>query len=80
MADADKSGAGPTRLFIVETTTAGDALLRVLSAVAYAAAPGGGTVRIEAAGLGEAAALRLASRLQSEPVVTEVTAGWRAQP
>jgi acetolactate synthase regulatory subunit len=89
MADGAAPGPARSRLFIVEVTSAPDALLRVLSvcaarqialsAVAYAASPDGGAVRIEAERLDERAAERLSARLQSEPVVVGVTVGWRAQ-
>jgi acetolactate synthase regulatory subunit len=81
--------AGLARLFIVEITSAPDALVRVLSvcaarqialsSVAFEAVRAGGAVRIEAAGLGDHDAQRLAARLQSEPVVVGVTVGWRVQ-
>jgi len=90
MADGVHPEAGPTRLFIVETTAAPDALVRVLSvcaarraalsAVTFAASPDGGLVRIEASRLGERDAQRLSAGLQAEPVVRALTAGWRAQP
>jgi hypothetical protein len=90
MADgAAPEPAGLARLFIVEITSAPDALVRVLSvcaarqisqsSVAFEAVRAGGAVRIEAAGLGEHDAQRLSARLQSEPVVVGVTVGWRAQ-
>lgn len=80
---------GVARVFIVEISSAPDALVRVLSvcatrqidlsSVAFEAARAGGEVRIEAAGLGEHDAQRLAARLQAEPVVVGVTVGWRVQ-
>jgi hypothetical protein len=89
MADGAAPDPAPSRLFIVETTGAPDALLRVLSvcairqvapsAVTYAGSARGGVVRIEAGRMDEGAVERLASRLQSEPMVIGVTVGWRAQ-
>jgi hypothetical protein len=79
-----------TRLIIVDTAPAPDALLWVLSicaarqvspdAVAFAAGPNGGSVRIEAARLSEEDALRLSAKLQAAPVVRGVSLGWRSGP
>lgn len=79
-----------TRLIIVETAPAPDALLWVLSicaarqvspsAVAFAAGPDGGSVRIEAPRLSEEDAARLSVRLQAAPVVRGVSLGWRSAP
>jgi hypothetical protein len=87
---ASPGASAPTRLFIVETTPAPDALLLVLSicaarqiaptAVAYAAAPEGGAIRIEVEGLGGDEAERLSARLQAAPAVRGVSLGWRAAP
>ena len=77
---------GKTRLFLVETGTAPDALLRVLSvcaarqvmlaAVAFNDGPDGGQVRIETR-LDEADAARLCVQLEALPAVRGVSMGWR---
>ena len=89
MAEAARA-EGRTRLIIVETAPAPDALLWVLSicaarqvspdAVAFAAGPDGGSVRIEAASLSEEDAIRLSAKLQAAPVVRGVSLGWRSAP
>jgi acetolactate synthase regulatory subunit len=78
-----------SRLFLIETGTAPDALLRVLSvcaarqvplaAVAFNEGSDGGQVRIETR-LGEADAARLCAQLQGLPSVRGVSMGWRASP
>jgi hypothetical protein len=89
MAEDDKAGpaAGKTRLFLVETAAAPDALLRVLSvcaarqaplaSVAFRDGPDGGQVRIETT-LAEADAERLSALIAALPAVRGVSVGWRS--
>jgi hypothetical protein len=91
MANAAAVAAPPwARLFLVETSQAQDALLRVLSvfavqqvalaSVAFAGGPDGGSIRIEARRLSEAQAEHLSARLRSVPAVRGVSLGWRSAP
>jgi hypothetical protein len=88
MADAVHPAADAVRLFLVETTAAPDALLRVLSvfagqqvapaSVAFTSGPRCGSVRIEVQRLDAIRAERLSARLQAAPAVRAVSLGWRA--
>jgi len=80
--------AAPMRLFLVETSSEPDALLRVLSVfavqqvalaqVAFTSGPDYGAIRIEAHRLSEARAEQVSARLRATPAVRCVSLGWRA--
>jgi hypothetical protein len=81
------SAVAPRRLFLIEASAAGDALLRILepfalqqaalAAVTCDAAAGGVRVRVEADGLTDDRAETLRRKLARLPVVTSVGMGWR---
>jgi len=81
------SAEAPRRLFLIEASAAGDALLRILepfalqqadlAAVTCDAAAGGVRVRVEADGLTDDRAETLRRKLARLPVVTSVGMGWR---
>ena len=84
--NADPAEA-PKRLFLIEATQGGDALLRILepfahaqatlAAVACDAVRDAVSVRIEAVGLTDARAETLRRKLARLPAVTSVGLGWR---
>jgi hypothetical protein len=86
---ADRVEPDKTRVFLVETISASDALLRVLTvcaarqvalaAVAFEEGADGGQLRIETR-LGEAESARLSAQLGSLPAVRGVSVGWRSTP